>query len=66
MRHGVGPYLSIKEIENPSSMMIFIIINNLFNHTFWICLRMEISVSIDISVLGFYRYIGDVSVDIFT
>ena len=28
--------------------------------------RMKISVSMDISVLGFYGYIGDISVDIFT
>ena len=28
--------------------------------------RMEISVSMDISILGFYGYIGDISVDIFT
>ena len=28
--------------------------------------RMKILVSIDISVLGFYGYIGDISVDIFT
>ena len=28
--------------------------------------RLKISVSTDISVLGFYEYIGDISVDIFT
>ena len=28
--------------------------------------RLEISVSMDISVLGFYEYIGDIWVDIFT
>ena len=28
--------------------------------------RLKISVSTDISVLGFYRYIKDISVDIFT
>ena len=38
----------------------------------WSYTRMKISVSTDISVLGFYRYIGyigdisDISVDIFT
>ena len=36
--HGVGPYLGLDEIGNPSPMMIFIIISYLFNHTFWICL----------------------------
>ena len=28
--------------------------------------RMKISVSMDISVLGFYGYIGDISMNIFT
>ena len=28
--------------------------------------RLEILVSTDISILGFYGYIGDISVDIFT
>ena len=38
MGHGVGPYLGLDEIGNPSPMMIFIIISYLFNHTFWIYL----------------------------
>ena len=32
----------------------------------WWQARMKISVSMDISVLGFYGYIGDISVDFFT
>ena len=36
--HGVGPYLSLYEIESPSPIMIFIIISYLFNYTFWIYL----------------------------
>ena len=43
MGHGVGPYLSLDEIGSPSPMMIFIIINYLFNRTFWISL-LEFSV----------------------
>ena len=38
MGHRVSPYLGLDEIGSPSPMMIFIIINYLFNHTFWICL----------------------------
>ena len=38
MGHRVGPYLGLDEIGSPSLMMIFIIINYLFNRTFWICL----------------------------
>ena len=38
MGHGVGPYLDLYEIGSPSPMMIFNIINYLFNRTFWICL----------------------------
>ena len=37
MGHGVGPYLGLDEIGSPSPMMVFIIINYLFNCTFWIC-----------------------------
>ena len=38
MGHEVCLYLSLYEIGSPTSMMIFIIISYLFNHTFWICL----------------------------
>ena len=34
MGHGVGPYLGLDEIGNPSSIIIFIIISYLFNPTF--------------------------------
>ena len=34
MGHGVGPYLGLDEIGSPSSIIIFIIISYLFNHTF--------------------------------
>ena len=34
MGHGVGPYLGLDEIESSSSILIFIIISYLFNHTF--------------------------------
>ena len=35
IRHGVGPYLGLNEIESPSPMIIFIIISYLVNRTFW-------------------------------
>ena len=35
-------------------------------HFHWFMSRLKISVSMDISVLRFYGYIGDISVDIFT
>ena len=38
MGHGVGPYLGLDEIENPSPKMIFIIITYIFNCIFWIYL----------------------------
>ena len=34
MGHGVGPYLGLDEIGSPGSIIIFIIISYLFNHTF--------------------------------
>ena len=34
MRHGVSPYLGLDEIGSLIPMMIFIIINYLFNRTF--------------------------------
>ena len=34
MGNVVGPYLGLDEIENPNSIIIFIIISYLFNHTF--------------------------------
>ena len=34
MGHGVGTYLGIDEIGSTSSIIIFIIISYLFNHTF--------------------------------
>ena len=34
MRHEVGPYLGLQDIESPNSIIIFIIISYLFNHTF--------------------------------
>ena len=36
IEHGVGPYLGLDDIRNPSPMMIFIIISYLLNCTFWI------------------------------
>ena len=33
--HVVGLYLGLDEIGSPSSMIIFIIISYLVNHTFW-------------------------------
>ena len=35
MGHGVVSYLGLHEIGSPSSVIIFIIISYLFNHTFW-------------------------------
>ena len=35
MGHEISSYLGINEIENPSSMIIFIIISYLFNRTFY-------------------------------
>ena len=34
MRHGVGPYIGLNEIRNPSPMINFITINYLFNFIF--------------------------------
>ena len=34
MGHGAGPYLILDEIGKLSSIIIFIIISYLFNHTF--------------------------------
>ena len=34
MRHGVGPYIGLNEIGNPSPIMTFITINYLFNFIF--------------------------------
>ena len=34
MGHGVGPYLGLHEIGSQSSIIIFIIMRYLFNHTF--------------------------------
>ena len=38
MGHEVGSYLGLDEIGSSSPMMIYIIINYLFNRTYWICL----------------------------
>ena len=49
MGHGVCPYLSLDEIESPSSIFIFIFISYLFNRTFY-----DLSVSVcKIYLLGF-------------
>ena len=34
----VDSYLGLDDIGSPNPMMIFIIINYLFNRNFWICL----------------------------
>ena len=37
--HGVGPYIGLDDIVNPSLIMIFIIISYLFNRIFWMSVR---------------------------
>ena len=54
MGHGVGPYLGLNKIGNPSPMMNFIIINYLFNFIFWIFPIVFLDLSI--SIFGFIRY----------
>ena len=50
---GIGP---LGRVLGSVPMRQFITLNS----------RLKISVSTDISVLGFYRYIGDISMNIFT
>ena len=58
MRHGVGPYLGLHEIESPSSIIIFIIISYLFNHTFYdLSVKVFIIYPLGFISLGFLEFI---------